>query len=39
MSKFEREFKATVEAFWKEEQAKPEKPIFGGDDWKVALFL
>ena len=24
MSKFEREFKATVEAFWKEKHARPE---------------
>jgi len=55
--KFETEFKAIVEEFWKEEygnqapitagtverpqeaKSKPEKPTFGGDDWKVGLFL
>lgn len=54
---FERELKAIVEDFWREEdgnqtpitigtverlqgaKSRPEKPIFGGDDWKVELFL
>lgn len=50
MSRFEREFKVVVEDCWKEDhpstaeqpqeaRMRPEKPIFGGDGWKVEHFL